>query len=396
MTPEINDLGARVGLKWFDYQVETLTAVQASRFPQRECLYYKTGAGKSYTGLACMALWGITQVLVIAPPSTYPAWEKAGAKFGIDVQCMSHAKFRMKDTRVARTQAMIVDEFHLLGGQGGKGWKKMDTLAKHLQAPLVLMSATPNYNDAERVYCIQHVLDPLSCRGGYLEFLYRECETEQDPFSATPKVLGFRNHPDAAAYLAALPGVHYLPDDLVYTINDVPLPREEPAELVRYGYNARRERIIASIIEEKHAIIDLSLIDANLGGIRPHVYDVLADLVGNATTPVLIFSNHSTVAEALDRTLARNGVKTALVHGGTPAKKKAAYLDAFRDGVLDVLVGTASLATGTDGLDKVCDWLIILDDTDDDSLRRQLIGRIMPRGEGGDATTKQVYRMVLQ
>ena len=54
------------------------------------------------------------------------------------------------------------------------------------------------------------------------------------------------------------------------------------------------------------------------------------------------------------------------MHGGTPQKKKAAYIDAFRDGVLDVLVGTASLATGTDGLDKVCDCLVILDDTDDD------------------------------
>ena len=68
---------------------------------------------------------------------------------------------------------------------------------------------------------------------------------------------------------------------------------------------------------------------------------------------------------------------------------------AFLDGVLDVLVGTASLATGTDGLDKVCNQLIILDDTDDDSLRRQLIGRIMPRGEGGDASVKQVHRLVL-
>jgi hypothetical protein len=60
-----------------------------------------------------------------------------------------------------------------------------------------------------------------------------------------------------------------------------------------------------------------------------------------------------------------------------------------------VLVGTASLATGTDGLDKMCDSLIILDDTEDDSLRRQLVGRIMPRGEAADASKKQVHRLLL-
>ena len=59
-----------------------------------------------------------------------------------------------------------------------------------------------------------------------------------------------------------------------------------------------------------------------------------------------------------------------------------------------MLIGTASLATGTDGLDKMCDTLIILDDTDDDSLRRQLIGRIMPRGADTDTSKKKVYRFV--
>jgi hypothetical protein len=52
------------------------------------------------------------------------------------------------------------------------------------------------------------------------------------------------------------------------------------------------------------------------------------------------------------------------------------------------------LATGTDGLDRVCDTLVILDDTDDDALRRQLIGRIMPRGDYVSIADKQVFRFV--
>jgi superfamily II DNA or RNA helicase len=89
-------------------------------------------------------------------------------------------------------------------------------------------------------------------------------------------------------------------------------------------------------------------------------------------------------------------VRFNLITGDTSKKDKAERIKFFNEGGIDVLIGTASLATGTDGLDKVCDTLFILDDTDDDALRRQLIGRIMPRGKDTDASKKFVYRLVLQ
>ena len=72
------------------------------------------------------------------------------------------------------------------------------------------------------------------------------------------------------------------------------------------------------------------------------------------------------------------------------AKNEA--IEDFKLGRMNALVGTQTLATGTDGLDKVCDTLVILDDTEDDSMRRQLIGRIMPRGEA--TTTAHSNRVV--
>ena len=394
---EVDQLAQYVGVTYFDYQLEAFEKARQQTGPGRMCLYYKTGAGKTITGLSLMALWGQPEVLVLAPPATHDAWQQWAQRHGLVVETISHAKFRQKDYRVSRTKAVIVDEFHLLGGHSGKGWKKLDTMARHLQAPLVLMSATPNYNDAERVYCIQHVLDPHSCKGGYLEFIYRHCVTEQNPFGQEPKVLGFHRFKDAAEYLSSLPYVEYLPDDLVWSIQDIGVPQVVPPEMETYGLNVRKDRIMASIIEEKHAVIDHSLVTRD-GCVRQRVMAEMANIINQAGGPVLVFANHSTVAEAFDRSWvsAAKGWKVACVTGSTPAKKKAARIDAFRDGVLDVLIGTATLATGTDGLDKVCDTLIILDDTDDDSLRRQLVGRIMPRGEGGDASTKQVYRLVLQ
>lgn len=392
----ISEIERLAGQELFDYQVEAL--LEAAALPgvaQRTCLYYKTGAGKSITALGQLLVWGWHEALVIAPPATHSQWTDLGTRLGMRLEVMSHAKFRMKDTRLSRTMPVVADEMHLFGGHGGKGWQKLDRLAMHLRAPMVLASATPNYNDADRVYCIEHILSPQRVKGGFLQFLYRHCETEQNPFGMMPKVLGFLKYPDAASYLADLPGVSYLPDDLVYSICDVPIAEWDDADLDDYGYDAKNHRVMASIIEERHTRVFRALVnDQNL--VHDHVYRELETLLARATTPVLVFSAHSTVANALHVTLESRGVQSDVVVGDLTPKQKRLRIEKFLSGDTDVLVGTATLATGTDGMDKVCDWLIILDDTDDDSLRRQLVGRIMPRGLDTDVSKKNVYRLVQQ
>lgn len=389
----IAELEAALGVKFFDHQRKVFDSVVVGE-SFRFCLYHRTGAGKSITSLVAIKLAGYDEAVVIAPPSTHEAWAAQAARLGMQLECMSHAKYRMKDTKLSRHKPLVVDEFHLLGGHRGKGWVKMDTMARHLQAPMVIASATPNYNDAERVYCIQHVLDPLSCRGGYIEFLYQHCETEQNAFGKEPIVTGFRNYRDAEHYLSSLPNVFHLPDKVVYTIEEVELSTPVIPELDKFGYDRFRHRVIASGMEEKHRRIQIALIDPN-GYLSDEAYDLVMDIVRNAATPVLVYANHATVAVAMGMNLTAERVSHAVITGDTTPKNKETMLGCFRRGELPVLVGTASLATGTDGMDKVCNTLVILDDTDDDSLRRQLIGRIMPRGTDTDATMKRVYRVNL-
>jgi superfamily II DNA or RNA helicase len=209
-----------------------------------------------------------------------------------------------------------------------------------------------------------------------------------------PIVTGFHRHKDAASFLASMPGVYYLPDDLVYQVKEVPYLELLPDEIDTHGYNRRDHRLIASAIERKHTERQQGLIgDDDL--IHPRVMREVDRLVQEANGPVLIFSNHATVALALAGTM--RGAKQysiGLVTGGMTTKAKADEIAAFRRRKFEVLIGTASLATGTDGLDKMCNTLIILDDTDDDSLRRQLIGRIMPRGADTDASMKRVFRFL--
>lgn len=387
MTRSLSELDIQL----FDHQRKLLEDVADPKENQRICIYFRTGAGKTLTALLALAQWGYDHAVVIAPPATHQHWEETAAWLGMTVDPMSHAKFRMPDTKVSRSVPVIADEFHLFGGQQGKGWRKFDKLALHLQAPVIIMSATPNYNDAERVYCIAHVLRPHAHKGGYLQFLYQNCQTQEDPFSRTPKVLGFLDYPDAAHFLADLPGVHYLPDNRQVLIKDIPYNEDIPEEMETHGYNRRAHRLIASDMEGRQTRRYQGLVNV-MHHVHPEVMERIVEVIDDHGT-VLLYCNRAQVAHALSATLTKYGIEHELVTGQTGKGQKAARIDRFRQGEGRILIGTATLATGTDGLDKVCDTLLIVDDTDDDALRRQLVGRILPRGVDAPIHNKRVFRL---
>lgn len=390
----IADIEALLQVSFFDYQLEAFEAIETMADPLRLCLFYKTGAGKSITSLSAIRLLGHTEVLVVAPPSTHKDWANLGTKMGVVVEAMSHAKFRQKDTRLSRSKPVIADEFHLFGRNTGLGWKKLDGLARGLNAPMILCSATPNYNDAERCYCVQKILDPHSVKGGFIEFIYRNCTTEQNPFGMTPIVTGFKEHESATEYLADLPGVMFVRDDAQYAIVEVPMQVPEDRELQVFGLSRRRGRIVSSLMEKRWASLYYSMLMPD-DSLRIQVVAEIETLLRSANGKVLLFADSSTIAEATFRSLTTRGIRSELVTGKTSKQEKDRIIHEFRAGACDVLVGTSTLATGTDGLDKVCHTLVIVHDTDDASLRRQLIGRILPRGDANTAHPKHIYRLVL-
>ena len=184
--------------------------------------------------------------------------------------------------------------------------------------------------------------------------------------------------------------MYHVPDDLVYDIEDIEYGVTLDPGL-SLGYNKRDHRMVASIMERRHTERYQGLVD-DQGFLKPRIYGQLKKIIEDSSTPVLIFSNHSTIAEATAKAFDRARKRYAIITGDTPKKVKTAILNEFRTGAHDILIGTATLATGTDGLDRVCDTLVILDDTDDDALRRQLVGRIMPRGAFSNVSDKQILR----
>jgi superfamily II DNA or RNA helicase len=380
-----------------DYQrasVKVAEGLGITHKQPRLALYYKTGAGKTRTALACLKVMGQTQALVIAPPTTHTMWQETGEKLGITVVTWSHQKFRKPEHKVSKSEAIIVDEFHMLGGYKAQGFKKLEKIAASLPAPIIIASATPNYNDVERCYCIQRITDRRSTEGGYLSFIYKHCATDVNPWGHVPRVSGFLHYPDAASFLADLPNVEYIEDDLVYDIEDEHMVLSVPPELLTIGLDRRRERMIGSGIEMKHSLVSHMLVtDKNF--LTEEVTELLVKAINDAPTPVLVFAVHTQVAHAAARTLVDCGYIATAVTGTTTKFQKDEVIETFKAGRLHALVGTQTLATGTDGLDKMCDVLVILDDTEDNAMRRQLIGRIMPRGGATtEAHTNRVIRVV--
>lgn len=385
-------LAIQAGLEWFDYQNDAFRKAAKQPTPLRACLYYRTGAGKTLTALALVKLSGENTALVIAPPATHGAWRASASLLNMRITTVSHAKFRQKHFQVSRTQPIIADEFHLFGGYTGKGWPKFNRVAKALKLPIVIASATPNYNDAERCFCIQSVLDPQSVKGGYLEFIYKNCHTKQNPFGITPLVEGFLHYADAAAYLAALPGVYYIPDLSTLEPIELEFAIPLPDEFTEYGLDNTRERIMASVMETTQRKEFRWRVDDD-GRIRTEIMEILKGLIAREDK-VLIFATRATIAKILyEQLILETDIQGSLITGKMSKATKLETLQQFKEDPNEqVLIGTATIATGVDGLDKVCDTLVLFDDTNDNSLRRQIIGRILPRGKDSDESMKTVWR----
>lgn len=360
--------------------------------PDRGCVYFPTGKGKTAVLLVMVKLRGRKSALVLAPPATHPEWKETAAKLGIEVTVISHAKWRMKDFKPNRDQMILVDEFHLLGGQTGIGWKKFDRVARALRAPIAIASATPSYNDVERVYCVAHVIDPGNHSGGYQGWLFEHCITEHNPFGSLPKVVSPKEYKTAEEFLAALPGVMYIPDDAPDILHDRRVNvRWLDHEDLGLELDHRRGRIMASAMEQRQYERRWKTLDE-----RGELRNSVASIISASSTPkdkVIIFSASSTIAKAVAR-FYQGTVPVVYVDGSITQKQKEQRIQEFRTNPeVKFLVGTASIATGTDGLDRVCDTMIIVDDTDDDSLRRQLLGRILSRGIHGTNEDKVAYRL---
>lgn len=369
--------------RWTDAQMEAFL-VWEKQERERLLIHYPTGKGKSKVSLAMLSAHGYQRVIVIAPPKTHNQWADDAKALGMGLLIMSIEKFRDPDTKLPRDVPLIVDEFHKTGKHNAVGFKKLDRMAARFPA-IILCSATPNYNDADRCYNICHVLDTINYMGGYPAFVEEYCTTKYNHFRKMGDVTGFKDYDGAPGFLAALPFVAYLPDEAEWT--DHALTLYSPANLYSIdvlGYSGRKHRIMASDMEYKWHRLRLILLQPSQEFLRPEVAQGLLEYLDQAgAEKYLLYSRDKVVAKALQQTLvAYSRFAVFKIDGSTSEKAVPIVRDAFVESSRPaVLVGTDALAEGVDKIDKVCDHIVMFVDTNDGSKRRQLIGRVLPRGD---------------
>lgn len=349
----------------------------------RMLLFYPTGKGKTKTSLGLMADAGYKKVLVVAPPRTHHDWRRDAIVLGMEITVISVERMRSKDFRFKRGVPIIVDEFHLLGRHGADGFKKLDRNATGFPA-IILASATPEYNDYDRAYCVAHVMDPVGNLGGFQKWVYTHCETRVNPFASTPYVDGFLAYDSTAEWLVAQGYCAFIEDDAVWMEDEFDLPDHRDDWLETYGYDRSQHRMIASDMEKRHRRAYLDRVNPDTGYLWDDVFLTLTREMGRAQKPWLLFCMHATIAEAVGRSMGRDSDWTTFVITGETSDKKVEQIKRVFmhwENPRKLLVGTATLATGMDGLDKACDQLLIFDPlVGDYAKKRQLIGRVLDRG----------------
>lgn len=339
---------------------------------------HPTGKGKTDVMLVCLWLLGVVKVVVVAPPSTHARWRRVAHVLGMQADCIAHATYRKPDYGVWSTDPYIVDEFHMLGKQSSQGWKKFDAHMRKTKAPVIGGSATPQYNDPERVYCVMHGLDAENNRGGFIGWLHRHCFTEENPHGSIPIVTGLRDFESPQEMLASLPYVAFLADESPDIVKDIELPAYTHEHFDDYHLDHRRERVMSSQMEIKHRRRLESILTVH--GLFTDDVERELNKILDANKRVIVFLQHSEIAKQVHVLFQEAGLNAGYVDGDTTPTHKETVIELFRQGMFDILIGTATMATGTDGLDKVCDVMVILDDIEDDALREQLVGRVKPRG----------------
>ncbi|MBC7500058.1 MAG: DEAD/DEAH box helicase [Herminiimonas sp.] len=112
--------------------------------------------------------------------------------------------------------------------------------------------------------------------------------------------------------------------------------------------------------------------------------DVVSYLIrGRDLKQVLVFSNTKIGASRLARHLEQEGVKASAIHGDKSQAERMAALEAFKSGVIDVLVATDVAARGLDISDLPCVINYDLPYNAEDYVHR--IGRTGRAGASGDA-----------
>jgi len=211
--------------------------------------------------------------------------------------------------------------------------------------------------------------------------------------SATPVI---NNLYEAKALLGLVKGVSF---DELETFSNIPNAIAMHEKLILYGIRYRPEykQTVETEIKEiqgndflpqlvklrKGAILDLErvLLDAKL-----------ETIIASLKKGTLIYTHYLTgLVTPLRHAIEKAGFKVGLFTG-----EDKSGLDAFKKGKVDVLIGSVPVGTGVDGLQYVCNRMIVISLPWTSAEYEQLIGRLYRQGSAFDKVEVIVPQVVLE
>ena len=410
-------------------------AIQEILATKRHLCRAERGAGKSLIGVEAVLRSGAGVTLCVAPLNTRSGWEntfarqsggesvfhfidstKAGkAAFeqlaeGVKgIYFMGWARFRMYSWKDIPIDFIIYDEVHA-GSNRKTGTHKAMKSALH--APYHLgLSATLSGNKVEGQWAIQHCFWPdKEITPAYWSWVTRFLNTTLDPYQGK-KINGERVPgtvwavlPSKSAFASpfqAEPIIYNIEVDLlpaqrkvydrfekeaVAWLGERPLVADLPAihllRLRQICLAVPSIRDVWKTIDGVEELVEEVYFEDDAKSTKADaVIEVLSDIYVVKPEPVLIFTHSRKFATLLAKRLQAKGYNARQFIGGMSREEREWKLEAFGT-EYDILVATvASIGTGTDGLQDVCNIEFWVSLDDNRLLNKQALGRLSRPGQ---------------
>lgn len=310
--------------------------------------------------------------------------------------------------------ALVVDEAHYTKGRKTSWTSAVEKIASRSGAVLEL-TGTPVPNWAHELFTILRVLHPEKAvpggeYGSFWRWAFTWFERVPDRFSRYKLGGLLECRPSCAERSATDPCEHYqeftdanlgskflrrLRDDV---LTGLPTLTEQVIEVPMAGKTAteyRRMRskylaevddrsIVAWTVGERNVLLDLITVSpwflTQEGEPTGGKLDRLRFDLESRSRPTLVFAHHRVVVEACHRVAASLGARSAYVHGGVDSRTAAGHLKDFREGRLDVLVGSLSMLS--EGLTLTeADMVIFVEKSFRPSVNEQALRRVHRIGQ---------------
>jgi SWI/SNF-related matrix-associated actin-dependent regulator 1 of chromatin subfamily A len=272
---------------------------------------------------------------------------------------------RLADVEAFAPSALFVDEAHRFKSRDAKRSKALYAYTQTLPADTIVCLATGTLvsnraGDVWQPLAISSRANAKAVSRGasWSSFLNEWCETETVHVGGGRFVVNAVGCKDPEGLRAALVSTCFVsvPREAVL---DLPPRTTAVRSLVVNGSGAtyrRAEKEFLSWVKETRgdaalqrarkaeAITKLQALWEQDGLAKvPAVVDYVSDLVEQGE-PVVLFAHHKSVVAAIYETLLNAGIRTGSIIGGQSAESKAATVDQFQAGQIDVLIGNIEAA----------------------------------------------------